>query len=398
MQTTGNELITASRLTAFRTCPRKHRYAYELGYRERRSSRALRFGTVGHRALEAYWRARQAGLPAAACLAAALDAIARTEPEELDAYDCAMLEALVRVYARRWDRFLCEVLAVEAEFKTPLRDPDTGVPHARYKLAGKLDVLVRSLATRQVAIVEHKFTSMDPRAGGQYRDRLALDGQISQYFIGAEVLGYTPDLVLYDVIGRPSKKPLLATPPAIVAKRAKLRRPKPPPAQKRKKGEPKWLTGPVEGPAERVLPPGVRERDETPEEFHDRVLDFLIEDLPPSRAALAAAEAAGASGSSTLAPRTGEDACFYWIKIPRTAVQRSEYEQDVWGLTWMIDRMRRRGIAPLNTDACFRYGAPCAFWRVCKGVASLDDGRLFRRAESVHEELGGADAGQEEVA
>ena len=54
-------LLTSSRMRAFRDCPRLHRYLYVEGWRPVRDSEALRFGTLFHLGLEAWWLAHQAG-------------------------------------------------------------------------------------------------------------------------------------------------------------------------------------------------------------------------------------------------------------------------------------------------------------------------------------------------
>ena len=48
-------LITNSRLTCFRECPRKHKYQYVDGIRPVLDAEALTFGTLMHAALENWW-------------------------------------------------------------------------------------------------------------------------------------------------------------------------------------------------------------------------------------------------------------------------------------------------------------------------------------------------------
>lgn len=57
LSTAGGNALSASRLRAFRACPRLHHLSYVQGYRPVRDADALRFGTLVHRALEAWWRA-----------------------------------------------------------------------------------------------------------------------------------------------------------------------------------------------------------------------------------------------------------------------------------------------------------------------------------------------------
>ncbi|WP_242394828.1 PD-(D/E)XK nuclease family protein [Anaeromyxobacter oryzisoli] len=53
----GSDLLTASRLSAARACQRLHKLKYADGWRPVTDAEALRFGTLIHRGLEAWWRA-----------------------------------------------------------------------------------------------------------------------------------------------------------------------------------------------------------------------------------------------------------------------------------------------------------------------------------------------------
>lgn len=72
-------LLTTSRLTAYRTCPRLHKLRYLDGYRPAVEAETLRFGTLIHVGLEAWWR----GEPGAR-LGAALAAIRSTTPQKTE--------------------------------------------------------------------------------------------------------------------------------------------------------------------------------------------------------------------------------------------------------------------------------------------------------------------------
>ena len=66
----GSDLLTASRLSSARACQRLHFLRYAKGYRPAVDAEALRFGTLIHRGLEAWWTA-----PAGERLEAALAAL-----------------------------------------------------------------------------------------------------------------------------------------------------------------------------------------------------------------------------------------------------------------------------------------------------------------------------------
>jgi hypothetical protein len=180
-------------------------------------------------------------------------------------------------------------------------------------------------------IVTHNTTSEDPSLGSSYRARLAMDGQVSTYFAGTDAIGMPADLVLYDVLVKPSAKPLLATP---VENRRYT-----------KAG---------------TLDARQRETDETPEAYGARC-----------------AESIGAD----------PDRYYARIEVVRLEGEMRDYAFDVWQLARQIRDGERLGAHPRNPDACFRFGSPCAFWDACTGAASLDDPTRFRRAEKQHEEL-----------
>ena len=133
------EVLTASRLRCWRECPRQHHYRYDLGYRPVEDAHALRFGTLVHAALEAWWRSNGS-------YCAAMRILHRAEA---DPADRARAEAMITAYHARWHHTVgdYEVLGVEAEWRMRLRNPVTGHPSRTWKLAGKLDALVRDRRT-----------------------------------------------------------------------------------------------------------------------------------------------------------------------------------------------------------------------------------------------------------
>lgn len=194
-------LLTHSRIKSYRTCPRLHHLRYELGYRPAREADALRFGTLVHKGLEAWWRAKD-GERLEAGIAAIAD-----HPEETER---AKARALVSGYDAKWSGERFEVLAVEQEFAFPLVNPSTGEPVADWMVAGKMDAVARDAAGRTL-VVEHKTSSTDFSAGSAYAQKLRLDSQVSIYFAGAAALGYDVEGVLYDVIAKPQQKRKQAT-------------------------------------------------------------------------------------------------------------------------------------------------------------------------------------------
>ncbi len=245
----------------------------------------------------------------------------------LDAFELVRAEELLIAYAARWADQEYTTLAVEQEFVAPLVNPDTGAPSRTFKIAGKLDAVARR-PDGSTWVVEHKTSSEDISPGSEYWQRLRMDGQVSQYFDGAEALGYQPAGVLYDVILRPAQRPLKATPVE---------------SRKYKAGG--------------ILYANQRDRDETPEEFRLRVREALIEE--PGR-------------------------FFARGEVMRLETERIEHQRDAWLLAGNIRDARRLDVAVRNPDACQRFGKSCAFLSICTGEASADS---FPRRTAEHAEL-----------
>lgn len=314
-------ILTQSRLKAARACQRLHRLQYGLGYRPIIEADVLRFGTLFHRGLEAWWKAPEDRLHAA------LEAVAG----EADPFDRIRAEELLRGYHFRWIDEPLEVLAVEAEFNTELRNPLTGRPSQTWRLGGKVDAVVRHLPTARTLIVEHKTSAENIEPGSEYWRRLRMDGQVSIYYEGARSLGFDVSGCLYDVIGKPTIRPLKATPPE---------------ARKFKK--------------DGTLYANQRLEDEAPEDFRAR----LVEDIAANPASY-----------------------FQRGEVVRLEEEMREAMFDVWQLGQQIRESELADRAPRNPDACARYGRTCDFFDVCTGQASIDDPALFIRSTVINPEL-----------
>jgi hypothetical protein len=195
-------LLTSSRLKMARACQRQHKHRYVDAIAPIEDVRPLRFGTLIHEALAAWWTAEPG-----ARLGAALAQI----PDTSEPFDAAMARALMIGYDTRWADQALTTLAVEQEFRCSLVNPATGAASRTWELGGKLDALAQEPAGRLV-LVEHKTTVSDITPGGEYWKRLRLDGQVSIYFAGARAAGYDVETCLYDVLRKPGQKPLKATP------------------------------------------------------------------------------------------------------------------------------------------------------------------------------------------
>lgn len=315
-----SELITASRLVAYRQCARLHQLKYDDRIEPVREDRGPRsWGSAFHRALEARFRGSFE------------DAVAVVHgAAELDAYDRARALASLAGYEARWGDAQLDVLAVECEFEAPLINPDSLAASKTFRVAGKIDAIVRDAEGRQW-IVEHKTSSDDIEPGSPYWQRLRLDAQISIYLDGARTLGFEPAGCLYDVIGRPLHRPALATPAE---------------ARKYKK--------------DGTLYANQRDTDESVDEFAARVADHIAE----------------------------RPADYYQRGVVvRTADEMIDARREIWNSARLLRWAQREGCQPRNPAACAPFrGSVCSYFDLCSGAASVD-GVRYRTREAAHPEL-----------
>lgn len=317
-------LLTQSRLSAGRTCQRMHHYKYDLGYRAIVELGGRKFGTLMHTALEAYWLALGRGADA---LGEAMATFIMVD----DPMTRVILECLMTGYHHRWGNGQYEVLAVEQQFDVELRNPSTGAASRTWRLAGKVDVIVRDTQDGNVKLVEHKTSSEDIGPGSTYWRRLRMDNQVSVYFEGARALGHDVASCLYDVIGKPSIRPHKATP-----------------VESRKYTK------------EGKLYANLRENDETPEEFRGRLMESIA---------------------------SAPDRYFQRGEVVRLESEMAEAMADIWDTATQMREARLAGRAPRNPGSCIQYGRTCDFFEVCTGEASIDDASKFVRNADVHPEL-----------
>lgn len=342
--------MTASRARTARACRRRHYLQYTLGYRPAESAEALRFGTLLHLGLEAWWR----GVHAEVAFSDRWLRAAQMVLEELnvDPVERAKLQVLLVGYHLRWrdEAPHYEVLGVEAKFEGPLVNPVTKAESRTWRLAGKLDVLVRDRRDGLVRVIEHKSSSEDVSPGSDYWRRLKMDGQVSVYFEGARLLGHEPYAVLYDVVGKLqhqlSAVPVLDEHGNKVVLDAQGNRVRTAQGKWRQTGD--SAQGYV-----------LQTRPETLEEFQARIAAVVAE--APER-------------------------FFARGEVHRLEQELADGLTDVWQLAQSLRDEERSGRYPRNPDACVQPGRTCPFFAACAGEASLEDQRLYVR-NNVHPEL-----------
>lgn len=308
--------LTNSMRNKFASCHRAFKFCYEDLKRPIKTSDALNFGTAMHQLLECYWLNAEAEFP-----------------QVDDEYTAKTLQALFEGYKAKWgetDKATYETIGTEIRFDAPLMNPETGGVSKTFHLAGKIDALAKEKTTGKVVIVEHKTTGQDIGPGSDYWRKLPIDGQVSGYYCGAEALGHQASTCLYDVIRKPTIKPLKATP-----------------EDKRKYNK------------DGSLSKACRENDETHDEWYERL-------------------------SADIAGRP--DYYYARIEISRSDNDLLEYLFDMWAVSREIADAERMNRWSRNSQACSVYGT-CEYFGVCTGESNLDDVTLFRKAEKVNEEL-----------
>jgi hypothetical protein len=342
---TSLPLLTNSSARTFRRCAREYQFRYELAVEPvGADAEALRFGTLVHRGLEAWWIAKRDGETP---IFAALDAMAL----EADPYTLARAAELLRGYDARWGAEDLEVLHVEVEFRAPLTNPETGAPSRTWQRAGKLDAVVLHPSGR-IYVVEHKTASEDITAGSGYWERLRIDSQVSGYLAAGAALEMRVDGCLYDVIGKPALRPS-AIPltdddgAKVVLDHNGLR--------VRTKDGKKWRES--ASSAEGYV---LQTRPETPEEYGQRVREHIAAD---------------------------PDRYYQRGEVVRLEDEADDAAFDVWQIGRNIRDAQIAKRWPRNPDACIRFGRRCAMFDVCTRVASIDDPTRFRRMANPHREL-----------
>jgi CRISPR/Cas system-associated exonuclease Cas4 (RecB family) len=193
--------LSHSKMQAFKVCRRRYYWEYEYGIRPEVTPTALRMGTALHDALD---RLKKGGTLQQALVAIdAHYAVAAGQSE----YERSTVVTLVCHYAEHWHEEPVQVIASELRFELPILNPETGRGCKHHILTGFIDAIVQLPGGRTV-VMEHKTTSSDIEPEADYWRILTLDSQITLYVYAAQRLGYEVDTVLYDVIRKPSIKPL----------------------------------------------------------------------------------------------------------------------------------------------------------------------------------------------
>lgn len=353
------QLITHSRAKLWRRCQQAHHFSYVLGRRALVEAQALTFGTHVHGALEAwfkvamhFWESLPEEARAEHQIAAALERLEKIG----DRYDRARARALVRAYHAKWIGEPLRPLAVEIQFRAPLVSPDGDAVHGEWEQGGKLDAVVLDLRDRRRRGVEHKTTGSDVAIGADYWRALRLDPQVTAYFEGAAAEGWPIDEMIYDVLKKPGIRPEKATPledrqytveksKACHLCKAKSKNADTAPPPHVVEGRECHNGRIITDPGGRLYK-GMRDADETPEEFEARCYEQIT--------------------TRDFIQRE---------PVVRLESQIERHRADRWE---QVEQMRNEQHPIRNPDNCSGYGRACEYLTVCEGTARIDDDLIFR--------------------
>ena len=368
-QIAGSNLLTNSRMSTFKTCPRKHLYKYEQGVRRDTDAKPLRMGSAVHLGLDLKCK----GEEETTALLRATESYDQfplwANDEEKQHEWLTEREIVRRLLAGYWWRWggdadiVAEVIASEISFDLPIRNPETGGTSTVFRVGGKIDKIVR-LNDGRVAVMEHKTCGEDLSPESDYWKRLRIDQQISLYMCAARELGHDVQTVLYDVIRKPSIAPKQI--PVLDERGLKVvvdsngeRVLK---ENIKKNGEPGVGHGePMQsGNAEKGWT--LLSRVETPEEFGERLTDDIA---------------------------ARPDFYFARQEIPRLDSDLEEFRHELWQQQQSIRAAQQHGRHFRNTSACLVMGR-CEYLDQCHNgidISNIPSG--FVRVNDLHPELGG---------
>ena len=311
-QTEANDktLLTYSALNTFRNCPRKYKNRYLDNLRPRERAEALSFGSVIHMAIELWYRSSDAESRLRDVLAYIDDAFENRVVDSNLMIQWHLATAMIRGYAERYGTEEFEIVEVEKEFVGEIRNPDTGRQSQTFRIAGKVDGIVR--CHDGLYLLEHKTAST---VDASYLDKLWTDTQIALYCYYLRELGYPIVGVIYNVLLKSRlKQGKGETQEEYEVRHAEL-------AAKNKSGK---------STAKRQMP-------ETDDEFQSRMTEWYSRPEAFHRE-------------------------FIYLSEDRLAMLQDE----VWEITQQYLDARRRGKWLLNTSNCFSYQRPCEYLAYCQ--------------------------------
>ena len=308
------DTLTYTALKTFRNCRKMYDLRYNRGLVPLEEDESLALGSAFHGCMER-WYKRPAGEPVEQVIKAIHDYIDSIYPDRLTddrQRKCwHLLRSMFTAYVNRYRSEDFEVVAVEQEFSAPIINPETNCASRTFIMSGKVDTVV--LKDGQYFIVEHKTAS---NIDSGYIERLPMDFQINLY---SDYLGRARNMkiagVLYNVVGKAMlKQGKGETEEEFQARRAEL-------IAKSKTGK---------SSAKRKMP-------ESDEDFQER-----------------------------LSGKYQEEGMFHRELLYFYPDQFNVLHAEVWELTQQLLLARRTGFWYMNSDYCFHYNKPCAYFPICR--------------------------------
>lgn len=312
----------------FRNCRKACYWRYVRELAPRGSSHAQHLGTVMHDALQRWHQDRD--LDAVMTFIDQACADRSVDEEQRQCWHGA--RAMMDGYARRYADESFHVLALEAPFAMPIRNPATGRVSRRFRLAGKVDGIVEEEG--RYYLLEHKTTS---HLDGDYLERLWLDLQISLYSRALETIHHIPIAgVIYNVLCKAQLK---------------------------------------------------QGKGETEAEFLTRRAELLAKNKSGKTSATRKESESDAAFQQRLRVKYDDPAMFHREVILFTPDQYAELEAELWELTQQFQDALKRGAFYRNTSQCFAYGRPCSYYPLCRAGGAEHIIPALYEQRPAHEEL-----------
>ncbi|HXG47131.1 MAG TPA: PD-(D/E)XK nuclease family protein [Methylomirabilota bacterium] len=332
-------VTTYSMWNQFRNCRKaaELRYLQHLVPLER--DRNLHFGSLIHECLELWHGQRN--------LSRMLDLIdrrcaARAQDED-QKRDWHRATAMMRAYAERYAEEEFEVVALEHVFEGPIVNPATGAASRSFRLAGKVDGIVR--IDGEYFILEHKTAS---QIDSDYLERLWTDFQITLYAHYVEqTLGIPITGILYNVLVK-----------------ARLQ----------------------------------QSRGETEEEFEARRAELLAKSKTGRTTARRREPESDEDFQRRLAEKYADPAMFHRERLYLSRDRFDVLRAELWELTQAFLDARRRGVFYQNTSFCFNYQRPCPYFALCRSNGNPNVIENFYQRADPNQELRVLPAGSSQPA
>src|SRR5690349_6352611 len=118
----------------------------------------------------------------------------------------AKIRGLIRGYDARYKNAGYRAISVEQIYTADLMNPKTQTKSRTFNIGGKIDVVAE--LNGRTYVIDHKTTSYDisdPNA--DYWRQLAIEGQVSHYWLLQWLHGIRVDAAIWDVVRKPSISP-----------------------------------------------------------------------------------------------------------------------------------------------------------------------------------------------